>query len=55
MCTVTLQRLRDSVTQIYTFIIIIIIIIGAAAVNSPFGAALVLSIEECEWREGGQR
>ena len=27
MCTVTLQRLRDSVTQIYTFIIIIIIII----------------------------
>jgi len=47
--------LRDSVTQIYTFIIIIIIIIGAAAVNSPFGAALVLSIEECEWREGGQR
>ena len=25
MCTVTLQRLRDSVTQIYTFIIIIII------------------------------
>jgi len=27
MCTVTLQRLHDSVTQIYTFIIIIIIII----------------------------
>jgi len=31
MCTVTLQRLRDSVTQIYTFIIIIIIIIYTAA------------------------
>ena len=31
MCTVTLQRLRDSVTQIYTFIIIIIIIIIIAA------------------------
>ena len=36
MCTVTLQRLRDSVTQIYrpTFIIIIIIIITARVPDS---------------------
>ena len=45
MCTVTLQRLRDSVTQIYTFIIIIIIIIiitdHATCCNAP-RLALVL-------------
>jgi len=53
MCTVTLQRLRDSITQIYTFIIIIIIIkttwpnfinffllIGSGRAASSYGAAI---------------
>jgi len=47
MCTVTLQRLRDSVTQIYTFIIIIIIIIIIITVNIPESRTIAVLIDFC--------